>query len=259
MDSGQLIRLLSESVARALHDGGPAAIAYSGGLDSSVVAALASRFAKVTCYGSGTVGSNDAEVAERSAREQGLDFVFLEIGDENIIQGARIAASILSTDDPLRIAYIIPVAEVIRRSSERKVLAGNGADELFGGYAKYLSAKDPQSVMSDDLEKMLCEASDLAVYAGSLGKTVGFPFASEEVVAFARRLPLDRKIDGGVRKVVLRDAAKSLGLLSHDRPKKAAQYSSGILKAMERRARTRGLSVSEWVKEVLAQPPEQTS
>jgi asparagine synthase (glutamine-hydrolysing) len=55
----------------------------------------------------------------------------------------------------------------------------------------------------------------------------------------------------GGRKLVLREVAVLLGLDAHDRPKKAAQYSSGIMREMERLARKEGMSMSEWTKKTV--------
>jgi asparagine synthetase B (glutamine-hydrolysing) len=61
-----------------------------------------------------------------------------------------------------------------------------------------------------------------------------FPFADESVASFALSISPDFKIRGGTRKQVLREAAKLLGLPEEaaESPKKAAQYSSGILKLL---------------------------
>jgi len=54
------------------------------------------------------------------------------------------------------------------------------------------------------------------------------------VASMALSIPLDFKIRGGRRKHLLREAAKLLGLPEEvaETPKKAAQYSSGILKLL---------------------------
>jgi asparagine synthase (glutamine-hydrolysing) len=59
-----------------------------------------------------------------------------------------------------------------------------------------------------------------------------FPFSDERIVSLALSMPLDFKIKEETRKLVLRRAAYQLGLPQDiaEIPKKAAQYSSGVLK-----------------------------
>jgi asparagine synthase (glutamine-hydrolysing) len=61
-----------------------------------------------------------------------------------------------------------------------------------------------------------------------------FPFAERELAMLGEGLPVSFKIRGGVRKAVLREAALILGLPREiaNRPKKAAQYSSGVMKLL---------------------------
>jgi asparagine synthase (glutamine-hydrolysing) len=100
--------------------------------------------------------------------------------------------------------------------------------------------------MRGDLDKMLKEAEKLHKAARSIGKRLGFPFVAEGVVELASVLPTRDLLGPGGRKLVLREVAVLLGLDAHDRPKKAAQYSSGIMREMERLAKKDGLTMSEW-------------
>jgi asparagine synthase (glutamine-hydrolysing) len=61
-----------------------------------------------------------------------------------------------------------------------------------------------------------------------------FPFAERGLAEFGESLPVSFKLREGVRKAVLREAAVRLGLPKEvaQTPKKAAQYSSGVLKLL---------------------------
>jgi asparagine synthase (glutamine-hydrolysing) len=154
----------------------------------------------------------------------------------------------LGTSDPIQLAYTIPVLVALKESREKLMLGGHGADELFGGYAKYSSAENPELMMSVDLEKMLVECSAIAKVATSLGKRIEFPFASPEMIACVKSVPLDKKVSASARKILLREVAELLDLRSQSHPKKAAQYSSGVLKEMKKLARTEGKSLSDWTR-----------
>ena len=242
-----LLTALRESITSAIGKERTVAIAYSGGLDSSLIARLAKESAEVKCYTCAMAGSFDADHAPGFAAEDDLDLTMIVLGRDSL--GGLVARTgmLLNSDDPVRIAYTIPVICVLERCAETTVLVGSGADELFGGYAKYSMATDPTAIMRADLSKMLVEDNVLRMVAKALGKRLESPYVSEDTLAFSASVPMSLKISGNDRKVLLRKAAASLGLLSHDRPKKAAQYSSGIMKEMKRRAGSSHTSLVDWV------------
>jgi asparagine synthase (glutamine-hydrolysing) len=244
-----LLNALRESITSAIGKERTVAVAYSGGLDSSLIARLAKESAEVKCYTCAMAGSFDANYALGFAAEDGLDLTMIVVGRESL--GGLVARTglLLNSDDPVRIAYTIPVICVLERCAETTVLVGSGADELFGGYAKYSTATDPTAIMRSDLSKMLVEDNALRMVAKALGKRLESPYVSEATLAYSASLPLNLKISGNHRKVLLRRAAASLGLHSHDRPKKAAQYSSGIMKEMKRQAASSHASLSDWVRQ----------
>ncbi len=249
MDAELLLDTLRKSVRRDVGNAEKTAIAYSGGLDSSIIAALASERAAVECHTWATEGSFDAANVQERADEESLR-VSLHILDADRLRRAVASASAaLGGTNPVPISYTIPLILVLEEAPEEVVLAGNGADELFGGYSKYASADDPATLMRADLEKMLSEAEALRRWAATTGKRLGFPFIDEDIVRLSQDMPISRKISDGERKVVLREVAKLLKLPSHDRPKKAAQFSSGIRKLMDKTAKDEGLSLSRWTEE----------
>ena len=245
----KLLNALRESITSAIEKERTVAVAYSGGLDSSLIARLAKESAEVKCYTCAMAGSFDADHALGFAVEDDLDLTMILLGRESL--GGLVAriGLLLNSDDPIRIAYTIPVICVLERCAETTVLVGSGADELFGGYAKYSAATDPTAIMRSDLSKMLVEDHVLRRVAKGLDKRLESPYVSEATLAFSASLPMNLKISGNDRKVLLRKAAALLGLHSHARPKKAAQYSSGLLKEMKRQAGSSHASLSDWVRQ----------
>ena len=250
MNIRALEEALERSILETVREEPRIAVAYSGGLDSSIIAHLSSRIAKVQCYTCAVERSFDARNAERAATLEGLELSMILLNQNNLANLARDASNILHSNDPVRISYTIPIISVLHDCRETLVLTGSGADELFGGYAKYSSVKDPSSMMALDLEKLESEAELLGREAAVHGKRIGFPFISKNVVSLAAEIPLEEKIDASGRKILLRQLAKSLNLPSHDRPKKAAQYSSGSLASVRTLAKGKDMALNDYLQSI---------
>ena len=242
-----LLESLRTAVLRAKGDEKSVGVAYSGGIDSSIVAALAQEIADTRCYSAVVPGSHDARTVSASAAEEGRELEVVELSDERLVTLAIEARDLVGSSDSTPIAYTIPLVAVIGTARENVVFAGNGADELFGGYAKYVTTPNPQQEMEVDLGKSIREAKALERHALVQGKRIGFPFLSDNVRELARTMPIEQKIQGSSRKLPLISLAREIGLPSEHRPKKAAQYSSGVLRRMEKLAKADGKSTAAWV------------
>ena len=131
-------------------------------------------------------------------------------------------------------------ARVASERDAETIMLGQLADELFGGYAKYErrlregGAGEAAEMMSNDVRECGMRGFVRDELACSRWIEPSFPFADVKVAEFGLSLPVGMKIAGGERKVVLRRAAQTLGLPEEFamRRKKAAQYSSGVLKVI---------------------------
>lgn len=241
-----LASLVDWSVRRRVRGQGRVAVSFSGGLDSSLLALLASRHADVVLCSAYALGSRDEKQSERAAALLGLK---LEVGvlDENALAKALKGAQLppgdsTEMDKALWCIYSI-TSELARRRKARMILLGQLADELFGGYMKYaIKAREDGAAAAQAMMKQDVAACggrgflrDEAACAASC--EVRFPYADERIAAFASRMPLEFKIREGERKAVLRAAALELGLPEElaSAPKKAAQFSSGASKLLKRR------------------------
>jgi len=253
MEAIVLLNALKGVVTRSVASEGKAAVAYSGGLDSSLIAKLASDSAEVICYSCVTEGSYDAKRVLGQGKADGLEVRMLTIADEDMPSLVSRTANAICSTDPVKISYSIPAVAVLARCSESLVLAGNGADELFAGYSKYvLRPSEYESNMKNDLRKSLEEAERLKIFARSLGKRAFFPYLTDEIVTVGCDIPLEQKMSRGSRKAILCEAGRIAGLSAADRPKKAAQYSSGTLKMMRGLAKSSNLALSQWTLDVIS-------
>jgi asparagine synthase (glutamine-hydrolysing) len=141
-------------------------------------------------------------------------------------------------------------------------LAGQGADELFGGYRRYLTeyansgVEAVEHAMFHDVENAYAANFQRDNQVCSYhGVELRLPFIDPHVIDFALRLPLRSKINSvedKLRKRILRRAACNLdvpGFLA-DKPKKAVQYTTGVTKALQRLAKNEGLALREYIQQV---------
>jgi asparagine synthase (glutamine-hydrolysing) len=140
------------------------------------------------------------------------------------------------------------------------IASGNGSDELFGGYMKYLKnylkGKNPRKNMFRDVKNSWRNNFDRDTkICRDLGLKLILPFTHPRIINYGISLPteylLPRKMKEP-RKVILRKLAYSLGIPDEisDRPKKAAQYSSGVDKAIKKIAKKHELKPWEYLNQL---------
>lgn len=243
--ASELASLLEESVARRVRGRTRVAVSFSGGLDSSILALLASRHTDVVLCSAFAPGSRDEDQAGKAAALLGLRLETALLDEETL--GERVGEAQLPPgeatlmDKALWCIYSTTSA-LARREKAGMILLGQLADELFGGYKKYaLRAREEgpeaaEKMMRDDVRGCADRGFLRDEAACSAWAEARFPFADERVASFAEALPLEYKIRDGERKAVLRAAALELGLPEElaGAPKKAAQFSSGAAKILGR-------------------------
>ncbi len=234
-----LSKLLEESVARRVKGRRKVAVSFSGGLDSSIIALLASRQSEVVLCSAYTEQSKDRDYTAAAARRLGLEHHGVLLGSDDSARELRsmnLPFEAGSMDKALWCLYST-TARMASDHGAELILLGQLADELFGGYMKYsVAARESEAAAVQMMERDVAASADRAFLRDELACSrfteVRLPFADQDVAAFAMGIPLSLKINGGERKAVLRTAASVLGLPDElvRAPKKAAQYSSGLSK-----------------------------
>lgn len=137
----ELERLLSASVRSRLVADVPLGVFLSGGVDSTLIAALAARESrspvKTFTVGYDVGDVDESEAARRTAAEIGSEHHELVLEVDQI--AARVPAVLRALDQPLA-DQSLPAFQAIAgfaRESVTVAVGGEGADELFGGYPRY--------------------------------------------------------------------------------------------------------------------------
>ncbi len=224
----------------------PCAIAFSGGLDSSLLAALC-RDAKL--YSAGMKGSHDIGQTKKAAQLLALqDNLHLhELTMDELESALPYVINAIGSADAMKVSIALPMyfaSKDAHKDGIRVILSGQGADELFAGYKRYesMTTLELESALKKDLEDIArnnLERDDAVTMANSVELRV--PYLDRKVVELARRIVPELKIHKGIRKYILRLAASKI--LPDElvwKEKKAAQYSSGVYSAMEKLARKNG-------------------
>ncbi|WP_440957060.1 asparagine synthetase B family protein [Methanosarcina sp. Mfa9] len=237
-------------------------IAFSGGIDSALVAALArERKPDLPLYAVGLPGSHDIGQAEYAAETLGLEDTLIThlLSPEEIEAAVPQVIYATESTDPMKISIGLPlyiVSKIARENGEKVLLTGQGADELFGGYRRHEAFLEEGADVLDreiisDLENISTinlERDDMVTMANAVELRV--PFLDREVIKVGLAIRPELKVlktDGGYsRKHVLRKAAE--GLLPPEllrKEKKAMQYGTGVQKVLDKLARDAGFPKKE--------------
>ena len=143
----RLEALLADSVRLELVADVPVGTLLSGGVDSSLVSALAAlgkRPERLTTFSVTFPGRPDVDEsvwARLVAERLESDHVEIELDESDV---SLVPEILRLYDEPFAISSVLGVYLVARAASERVkiLLSGDGGDELFGGYERYLAVDD---------------------------------------------------------------------------------------------------------------------
>ncbi len=248
-DEGAAVEAVREAVSAALSDAPDAAVAFSGGVDSSVVAAGTDG----PLYVVGFPGSHDVEAARDAARAFDRDLRAVELTSSTLEAAVPRVARAIGRTNAMDVSIALPLFLVAERAAEdgaERLAVGQGADELFGGYAKVAKAPTDPRVNAGTVRGARREV--LLTLPGQLERDVQAvraagpdpvaPLLDDRVIAAALALPGNLLVDDrGERKVALRRAARAVvpARLAF-REKKAVQYGSQVSRELDRLARQAG-------------------
>lgn len=222
-------------------------IAYSGGVDSSILAARVNG----PLYVCGFEGSHDIEAARAGASLLDQELEIVEFSHADIERHIPTVADAIDGTNPMDIQIALVlffVGTAAASDGHDRLVLGQGADELFGGYAKIEKAADTDRIEADTAREAAretitslpdeLERDVLALRAAGVEPVV--PLLDDRVVETALALPGALLVSGDTRKVALRRAADFLPDELRYRDKKALQYGSLLAREFDRLARQAG-------------------
>lgn len=132
--------VLEESVNLHMRSDVPVGTFLSGGIDSSIITALARKQnpnIKTFTVGFDVEGYSEVELAKQTAKELRVENISVLITPQEFIE--ELPKIIWSMDSPVADPSAIPLYFICKeaRKHVKVVLSGEGSDELFGGYNIY--------------------------------------------------------------------------------------------------------------------------
>ncbi|WP_414837475.1 diphthine--ammonia ligase [Candidatus Nanosalina sp. VS9-1] len=229
---------------------GDVGLLFSGGLDSTLVAAALQELDKdFTAYTAGIQHGNvsaprDYEKAHEVAEKMGFPLERYEASLEEVEKVLPDLVDWISTTNVVKLGVALPFHFSLaqkNQASEQVVFTGFGSEQLYAGYARqqgYLNKEclsDLRGIFHEDLYRD-------NVVSFRNGRELRVPFLDEELVEYALSIPEDMKRTEEYRKYVLRKAAEKLGVPEDVawRKKVAAQYGSNFDKAVGKLAKNSG-------------------
>jgi len=263
-----LVRVtLETAVRRRMMADVPVGVFLSGGLDSSLVAAIMAEHSTdsmgpVHSFAAGTEGSSDLIAARRVAEHLGLEHHERVYDADEVVAVLPEVVRCIESYEPSLVRSAVPnylLAEQTARTV-KVVLTGEGADELFAGYDHYRDVatcdlRDELVRSISSLHHLNLQRCDRVTMAFGLEARV--PFLDRELVNLAARVPVAWTLPGelGREKALLREAFA--GWLPDDllwRPKEQFGDGSGTAEVMAERVRAL-VSEDDWDEQRVAGLP----
>src|SRR4029079_6085020 len=196
---------LIHAVERQMMGDVPVGVFLSGGLDSSLVAAIAARWAArhdtvLLTFAVGTDGSPDIAAARTVAEFLGTDHHEIDYRAAEALESLPNVVRAIESFDPglVRSAVRNYMLARMTRQHVRVVLTGEGADELFAGYDYLREFTEPDALRVElertarSLHNVTLQRCDRVTMAHAVEARV--PFLDREVIEWALRVPPEAKL-----------------------------------------------------------------
>lgn len=250
-DTEELRQALEQAVRRQLMSDVPYGVLLSGGLDSSVISAVARKFSatrvesggrdeawwpRLHSFAVGLKGAPDLAKARLVADHIGTVHHEINYTLQEGIDALSDVIYFTETYDVTTVRASTPMyllARFIRSMGIKMVLSGEGADEVFGGYLYFHKAPTPRAFHEETVRKLSrlhqydCLRANKSLAAWGVEGRV--PFLDKEFLDVAMRLNPKAKMCPGrqIEKRVLREAFADL-LPDEVAWRQKEQFSDGV-------------------------------
>jgi asparagine synthase (glutamine-hydrolysing) len=250
---------------------GGLAVAFSGGVDSALVASGAPD---APCYVAGFEGCHDIAAAREAATAMDRTLRMVDITHDALRRAVVDVALATGRRNPMDLAIAVPLyltAKAAAADGADRLAVGQGADELFGGYSKVVEPADDHRVDSDTVRGARTETvrtlpaqleRDVLTLRAAGVEPVA-PLLDDALVAAALRVPASLLATPTARKIALRRAAMDRVPESvRTAEKKAVQYGTYVSRELDRLARQRGFKrrlddhVGQYIEALLTEATE---
>jgi len=229
-DIDVLRKALEDAVHRQLMSDVPYGVLLSGGIDSSVISAIAKKYAayriesqdsetaywpQLHSFAVGLIGSPDLAAAQKVADHIGTIHHQIHFTVQEGLDALRDVIYHLETYDVTTVRASTPMyllSRVIKSMGVKMVLSGEGADEIFGGYLYFHKAPNAQAFHEETVRKLSklhlydCLRANKSLAAWGVEGRV--PFLDKEFLDVAMRINPEEKMakNGRMEKWVIRKA-----------------------------------------------------
>lgn len=247
----QIQDALENAVHRQLMSDVPYGVLLSGGLDSSVISAIAKKYAakrietdgasdawwpQLHSFAIGLKGAPDLIKAREVAEYIGTVHHEINYTLQEGLDAIRDVIYFIETYDVTTVRASTPMyllARVIKSMGIKMVLSGEGADEIFGGYLYFHKAPDARAFHEETVRKLSkphlydCLRANKSLAAWGVEGRV--PFLDKEFLDVAMQLDPEIKMAPGkvIEKKVLREAFADM-LPSGIAWRQKEQFSDGV-------------------------------
>ncbi|MEK6941104.1 MAG: asparagine synthase C-terminal domain-containing protein [Nanoarchaeota archaeon] len=246
------IKRLLENAINIRAGNAPIAIAFSGGLDSLILAFLCDKLKKkFHLYSIGTEGAPDLESAQKVANYFGWPITIKVLNQDYVESLLKEAYNIIPNPDVIKMgigAVVLEVLRLAKNDGHTALMVGLGAEEIFAGYNRHENAMK-QGRLHEECWAGLYNLfeQDLSrdgALAANVSMKLFAPFLDKPVIAYAMRIVPELKLSLDQKKIILCDMAVAAGIPKEFamRKKKAMQYGSYFDKEFEKIAKKRGFN-----------------
>jgi len=232
----------------------PIAIAFSGGVDSTLLAFICEKLGKeFSLYSVGFENSKDIVAVDQVASTMGWTVTKKILTLDEMEEIFKKVVAITGKCDPVTVGVGTVTYVVASLAKEDAIMTGLGSEELYAGYERH--AGDVHENCWDGLLNIW--KRDVVrdkIIVESFNKKAVVPFLDKDVVQYSMSIDPALKVKEEYKKWVLRKAAVSLGLPEEFsfRKKCAAQYGSKVDWAIEKLAKKNNLSKKEYLQSLVS-------